>query len=114
VTAYGPNPWTDAGYAIFHACLVVGFTYFVVACDSGGMQTGIVNRLTFIGGSFLALTVVVVPVLEWNATRAAGTVIPMSGFDVVLVTTMIVFMVRSLEQSRKLVTGPPVLVSQVP
>jgi preprotein translocase subunit SecY len=114
VTAYGTNPWTDGAYAIFHFSLVVGFTYFVVACDSGGLPAGVVNRLTFIGGSFLAFVVVVVPILEWNATRAAGMVIPMSGFDVVLVTTMIVFVVRSLEQSRKLVTGPPLLMSPVP
>ena len=114
VTAYGTNPWTDAAYAIFHVCLVIGFTYFVVACDSGGWPAGVVNRLTFIGGSFLALIVVVVPILEWNATSAAGTAIPMSGLEVVLVTTMVVFIVRSLEQSRKLVTGPPLLMSPVP
>jgi preprotein translocase subunit SecY len=117
LTAYGPNPWTDAAYAIVHVCLVIGFTYFVVACDFRDAPRelrGLINRLTFIGGSFLALTVVVLPILEWNASRAAGAVIPMNGFDAVLVATMIVFIVRSLEQSRNLVSGPPVLMSQVP
>jgi preprotein translocase subunit SecY len=114
LTAYGPNAWTDAAYATIHVALVIGFTYFVVACDLGHLPTGPINRLTFIGGSFLALTVVVLPILEWHATRAAGTVIPMSGFSAVLVTTMIVFIVRSLEQSHKLATGPPVLMSDVP
>jgi hypothetical protein len=37
-----------------------------------------------------------------------------SGFDAVLVTTMIIFIVRTLELSRKPVTGPPVLMSPVP
>jgi preprotein translocase subunit SecY len=117
VTAYGLNPWTDSAYTIVDACLVIGFTYFVVACDfrdSARELTRSITRLTFIGGSFLALTVVVLPVVEWNVSRVAGHGIGMSGFDVVLVTTMIILIVRSLEQSRNLVTGPPVLVSQVP
>ena len=117
VTAYGANPWTDAAYTLVDACLVLGFTYFVVACDFSDAPRelrGLINRLTFIGGSFLALTVVVLPVLEWNVSMAAGHGIGMSGFDAVLVTTMIIFIVRSLEQSRKLVAGPPVLMSQVP
>ena len=117
VTAYGTNPWTNAAYTFVDASLVIGFTYFVVACDfrdAARELIGPINRLTFIGGSFLALTVVVLPVLEWNVSRAAGHGIGMSGFDAVLVATMIVFIVRSLEQSRNLVAGPPVLMSQVP
>jgi preprotein translocase subunit SecY len=117
MTAYGANPWTDAAYTVVDACLVIGFTYFVVISDFRDAPrevTGPINRLTFIGGAFLALTVVVLPVLEWNVSRAAGHGIGMSGFDAVLVATMIVFIVRSLEQSRKLVAGPPVLMSQVP
>ena len=117
MTAYGANPWTDAAYTALDASLVIGWTYFIVACDFMGVQqalVGTINRLTLIGGSFLALTVVVMPVLEWNVSQAAGHGFGMSGFDIVLVTTMIIFIVRSLEQSRKLVTGPPVLMGQLP
>jgi hypothetical protein len=118
MTAYGPNPWTDAAYTVVDAFLVIGFTYFIVACDlMGDLQpelVGSINRLTLIGGSFLALTVVALPVLEWNVSLAAGHGFGMSGFDIVLVTTMIIFIVRSLELSRKLVSGPPVLMGQLP
>jgi preprotein translocase subunit SecY len=117
VTAYGTNPWTDTAYTVVNACLVIAAAHLVVACDFGDVPRELtyhLNRLAFIGGSFLALTVVVLPVLEWNVSIAAGHGIGMSGFDVVLVTAMIIFVVRSLEQSRELVASPPVLMSQVP
>jgi preprotein translocase subunit SecY len=117
LTAFGANPWTDAAYTLIDACLVLGFTYFVVASDFSDAPRELrrsINRLTFIGGTFLSLTVVVLPVLEWNVSIAAGHGIGMSGFDIVLVTTMVIFIVRSLEQSRKLVSGPPVLMGQLP
>jgi len=117
ITAYGTNPWTDAAYTFVDASLVIAFTYFVVASEFAHAPRELayyVSRLTFIGGSFLALTVVVLPVLEWNVSIAAGHGIGMNGFDVVLVTSMLIFIVRSLEQSRERVTAPPVLMSRVP
>ena len=117
VTAYGANPWTNAAFILVDACLVLGFTYFVVAGDFSDAPRELrrsINRLTFIGGTFLSLTVVLLPVLEWNVSIVAGHGIGMSGFDAVLVTTMIIVIVRTLELSRKLVTGPPLLMSPVP
>jgi preprotein translocase subunit SecY len=117
MTSYGANPWTNAAYTAVDALLVVGFTYFVVAIDFDTVPlwlSAVFNRLTFICGSFLALATVVLPVLEWNASRAAGSGIGISGFDIVLVTALVIFVVRSLEQSREPVTGPPVLMSRVP
>jgi preprotein translocase subunit SecY len=117
MTSYGTNPWTNAAYTAVDAILVVGFTYFVVAVDFDTVPlwlSAVFNRLTFICGSFLALATVVLPVLEWNASLAAGSGIGLSGFDVVLVTALVIFIVRSLEQSREPVTGPPVLMSRVP
>jgi preprotein translocase subunit SecY len=117
LTAYGPNPWTDTAYAIIDISLVIGFTYFVVMCDFGGSRPFLiahVKRLAFIGGTFLALTTVVLPILEWNASNAAGMVIPMSGFDAVLVAAMIVFIARSLQREAGKITGPPALASPVP
>jgi len=117
MTSYGTNPWTNTAYTVVNAGLVIGFTYFVVAIDFDNVPqalSDVFNRLTFICGSFLALSVVVLPVLEWNASIAAGRGIGLNGFDVVLVTAMIIFVVRSLEQPRELSKTPPVLMSRVP
>jgi preprotein translocase subunit SecY len=117
LTAYGPNPWTDAAYALIDISLVIGFTYFVVMCDFGGSEPVLlahIKRLAFAGGTFLALTVVVLPILEWNASKAAGMVIPMSGFDAVLVAAMIVFIALSLQRGAGRISGPPALASPVP
>jgi preprotein translocase subunit SecY len=116
VTAYGPNPWTDAAYAVIDIGLVIAFTYFVVICDFGGSEPVLfahIRRLAFAAGSFLAFIVVVLPILEWNASRAAGRLIPMSGFDAVLVTAMIVFTVRSLQRQGGMISGPPAVASPV-
>ena len=117
MSSYGTNPWTNTAYTVVHACLVVAFTFFVVASDFDDLPlwlSDVINRLTFICGSFLALTTVVFPVLEWNISIAAGRGIGLSGFDVVLVTALVIFVVHSLEQSRKPVIGPSVLMSRVP
>lgn len=119
LTPYGPNPWSDIGYVIVDAVLVIGFTYFVVACDFRhmGITRAIaahINRLTFIGGAYLALAVAVAPVVEWNASRAAGRGIPMSGFNTVLVAAVIAGIVVSLERARHRDTGVPVLASSLP
>jgi preprotein translocase subunit SecY len=117
LTSYGTNPWTNTAYTVVNVGLVIAFTYFVVAIDFDNVPLSlskVFSRLTFVGGTFLALTVVVLPVLEWNASTAAGRGMVMSGFDVVLVTALIVFIARSLERSRELVTGPPILMGRVP
>jgi preprotein translocase subunit SecY len=117
LTAYGANPWTSAAYTAFEALLVIAFTYFVVQIDFGSATrelTAHIRRLTLAGGTFLAITVIVLPVLEWKATHAAGRVIAMSGFDAVLLVALILAAVVSLEQSAKGATYTPVLVSPVP
>ncbi len=118
VTAYGPNPWTDVAYAIIKVSLVIAFTYFVVGSEFDGIYwqelADRFNRFVFIGGTFLALAVVVVPILEWYASLEAGRGIGLSGFDAVLVVAMIVFIVRSLEQSRELTNAPRILTGQLP
>jgi preprotein translocase subunit SecY len=117
-TAYGPNPWSDIGYAALNACLVIVFTHFVVACDFRVAPADVawhINRLAFIGGTFLAITMVFVPMLEWNVSKAAGRVIGMSGFDLVLVVAMIVAIVYRLEHSGKPdAARAPILMSRMP
>jgi preprotein translocase subunit SecY len=120
LTPYGPNPWTDAAYVAVDACLVIGFAYFIAATDfrfthvSRDVAAHIL-RLAFLGGAFLAITVVALPVLEWNASRAAGRGIPMSGFEVVLVAVMVLAILQSLERSAKAGEArQPVLASRMP
>jgi preprotein translocase subunit SecY len=117
-TAYGPNPWTDIGYAAINACLVILFTQFVVACDfrvTAADAAWHINRLAFIGGTFLAIMVVVVPMVEWNVSGIAGRVIGMSGFYIVLVVAMIVVIVDRLEHYGKHAAGrAPILMSRMP
>jgi preprotein translocase subunit SecY len=118
-TPYGLNPWTNLIYILIDASLVFGFTYFVVACDLRGTSipgylAAHINRLTLIGGIFLVLTVVVMPVLDRIATRAAGMVIPLSGFDVVLVVAVLLAIIGSLEQPHPRSRGLPVLLSRLP
>lgn len=117
VTAYGPNLWTDVAYAIVNICLVIGFTYFVVVSDFGGIPRELADNFSpfiFIGAAYLAIAVVVIPILEWHVSLATGRGLVMSGFDAVLVVALTVFVVRSLEDSRHRLTGPPVLMSQIP
>jgi preprotein translocase subunit SecY len=115
-TAYGPNLWTDLAYAIVNICLVIGFTYFVVVSDFGGVPRELADNFgpfIFIGAAFLGIAVVVIPILEWYVSLATGRGFVMSGFDAVLVVALTVFIVRSLEQSRHRVAAP-VLMSQMP
>ncbi len=101
---YGVNPWIDIAYVVVEAVLVMAFVYWIVAVEFPSPQTprdlrAHINRLTFIGGTFLALAVSVLPVLERIASGAAGTTIQMSGYDAVLVTAVILAVVGSLEGS---------------
>jgi preprotein translocase subunit SecY len=117
LTSYGPNPWTDAGYAALNASLVVAFAYFVVVLDFGAGPRELaahIHRLAFAGGIFLATMVVVVPIVEWHATGATGKVIGMSGFDIVLVVAMIAVIVDRLEHSAAATRRVPILMSRVP
>lgn len=101
---FGPNPWIDLAYVVVEAALVMAFVYGIVLTEVLSPQPprdlrAHILRVTFIGGTFLAIAVAVLPVLERIASRASGTTIPMSGFDVVLVTAVIVAIVGSLERS---------------
>jgi preprotein translocase subunit SecY len=118
-TPYGRNLLTDAAYVILNAGLVVAFAYLVVVVDGSSRPirpdlVPHVNRLVFIGGSLLAITVVVLPVLEWNATRLVGTGFAMSGLDAALLATIILAIVVGLERSGRRDAGAPLLASPVP
>jgi len=117
---YGPNPWIDLAYLAIYATLVIAFAYFVVAIDFGRTTTmpremlAPIYRLALIGGAFLAVIVVLVPFLNHLATYAAGRVIPLSGFEAVLLVALLLAIVGALEQSGKKGGGVPVLASRLP
>jgi preprotein translocase subunit SecY len=118
MTPYGPNPWINLAYLAVYASLVIAFAYFVVVVDfgRGALPRSLVvyiYRLAFIGGVFLAATVVFVPVLDHLATHAAGRLIPLNGFNSVLIVAMLVAIVGAVERSGKS-RGVQVLTSRLP
>jgi len=118
-TPYGPDPWTDAAYVLLNAGLVVALAYLVVRADAASRPVrpdlvAHVNRLIFIGGSLLAIIVVVLPVLEWNASRLAGRTFVMSGLNAALVATIILAIVVGLERFGRRDDAAPLLASPLP
>ena len=118
LTAYGPNTWSDVAYASVNVGLVIAFTHLVVGADFRAAPADLmphIHRLAFIGGTFLAITFVVVPMLEWNASGIAGRIIGLSGFDIVLVVAMVIAIVDRLEHFGRPAPGrAPILLSRVP
>jgi len=101
---YGGSPWVDGAYLLVEGILIVLFAVFVAAVDNWiapvpSDLTSHLVRLAAIGGLFLAVAVTAAPELEYLLTRA-GTVISVSGFDVVLVVAMSLLVVRAIEGYR--------------
>jgi preprotein translocase subunit SecY len=102
---YGPSFWLDAVYVVAEAALIVFFALAITAWDFAVVPAprytaGHVNRLAIAGAVALALLVVGAPVADHFVTRAAGTVISMSGATVVLVVATVLLTVRALEGHR--------------
>jgi preprotein translocase subunit SecY len=119
LTSYGNNLWTDVAYAAVDACLVVAFAFLVVKADTAYRPVRPdliphVNRLIFIGGVLLAFITVVLPFLEWNASRLAGQVFGLSGLDAALISVIVLSVVVGLERSARRETGTPIVTSPVP
>ena len=106
--SYGTNLSPNVGYLLIYAGLLVGFALFVVAIDDRLMPVPsplrpAVIRLAVLGGVFLALAVIAIPVADRLLTRAAGLAIPISGADVLLVVAVVLFAVRAIEGYRPVV-----------
>ncbi len=105
ISMYGPDPWADVANVIVVSLLVIGFTYFVVAGDvrlGKPLSRGLIphiRRLALIGGALLAFTVVVLPVLERNASHAAGRGFGLSGNDAALLVAITVAILAGLERA---------------
>ncbi|HUY73850.1 MAG TPA: hypothetical protein VMW11_05015 [Candidatus Dormibacteraeota bacterium] len=121
-TPYGANPGWDLFYIGVAVSLVIFFAYLAAAAD---FDAGLIairlkqrrawieglprdgdatvylqarsRRLTFAGGSFLALATVVVPVPVYFVTRALGGVILLSGTDVLLMTAVALAIASGIE-----------------
>lgn len=106
--SFGSNLSPNVGYLLIHAGLLVGFALFVAAIDDRLMPVPsplrpAVIRLAVLGGVFLALAVIAIPVADRLLTRAAGLAIPISGADVLLVVAVVLFAVRAIEGYRPVV-----------
>ncbi|MFI5283193.1 MAG: hypothetical protein ACHQ0J_08695 [Candidatus Dormibacterales bacterium] len=99
---YGPNVWLDATYLLTLASLVMIFAVFVTALDlwiivPPSFVRPHMLRLAGLGGLCLAVLVVVAPLADHVLTAAAGLVIPMSGYDVLLTVAMVFMVIRAIE-----------------
>jgi len=106
--SFGSNLSPNVGYLLIHSGLLVGFALFVAAIDDRLMPVPsplrpAVIRLAVLGGVFLALAVIAIPVADRLLTRAAGLAIPISGADVLLVVAVVLFAVRAIEGYRPVV-----------
>ena len=106
--SFGSNLSPNVGYLLIYAGLLVGFALFVAAIDDRLMPVPsplgpAVIRLAVLGGVFLALAVIAIPVADRLLTRAAGLAIPISGADVLLVVAVVLFAVRAIEGYRPVV-----------
>jgi len=106
--SYGANLSPNVGYLLIYAGLLVGFALFVAAIDDRLMPVPsplrpAVIRLALLGGLFLALAVIAIPVADRQLTRATGLAIPFSGADVLLVVAVVLFAVRAIEGYRPVV-----------
>jgi preprotein translocase subunit SecY len=117
-TTDGPNVWIDVLYVLIEMALIVGFALFVVAYDFHRTSVPAVaaphiRRLALLGGAMLAFIVAVVPRIETAATEAAGREIPISGFDIAFVATMILITLRTIEK-RPPIGSLPTVASYLP
>ena len=100
--------WLEVAYLALQAGMVVLFAIFVAHADTFLVETPRwayrhIVRLALVGGVFLALIVVVTPVADDLATGWAGTLIPMSGFDTLLLVAVILIVVRTIEGHTRVV-----------
>ena len=109
----GPSPWLDVAYGAIEATLIVVFAVFIAQVDFWTIPGPAeirrhVPRLALIGGVFLALVTVGLPVVADWLVRRPGTAIPPSGYSVVLVVAVVLVVVRSIEGRRPV---PPLTAS---
>ena len=101
-TPYGSAMWLDITYVVLEAALLVAFAVMVAFVDfhaaSGPTHLGpTVLRLAAITGVLFALLISVARVSDHLATDAAGQLISVSGFDILVVVAMVLVVILWIE-----------------
>ena len=101
----GPSPWLDVAYGVIEGGFILTFAVFIAQIDHWMLPVTPearrqAPRLALLGGGFLVLATVGVPVAAHLVMRSLGTIISVSGFDVVLVTALVLIVVRAIEGHR--------------
>lgn len=100
--AYGATAWLDALYLLAEATMILMFAVFFTAYDiqlrpvAPSVRPHIL-RLAALGGMFLALAAVAVPVADHYLTKSQEALIPVSGLDVLIVVAVILAAARTIE-----------------
>jgi preprotein translocase subunit SecY len=114
---YGPVAWLAITYIVVECALLACFAMAVAMMDASvaGAPLPVVRRigmLGLLGGACMALVIAVVRPLAHYATQGAGQLIAVSGFDVLVVVTMVLMVVLWIEgrgRNAPLTTTPALL-----
>jgi preprotein translocase subunit SecY len=101
----GPSVWLDVVYVAIETAFILAFAVFTAQVDywmlPGPPQARQhIPRLALLGGGFLVLATVAVPVAAHMVIQPSGTSVSVSGYDVVLVTALALIVVRAIAGHR--------------
>ena len=99
----GPTPWVDIAYIGLESSFVVLFAVFVAAYDRQVVRPdadvwAIALRLSVIAGTLIALLVVVAPIAMQLIERRVTMIVPISGFNLLVVVLLLLVAVRAIER----------------
>lgn len=101
----GPSVWLDVAYGAIETAFILAFAVFLAQIDYWVLPgppeaRPHIPRLALLGGGFLALVTVAVPVAAHLVNQRPDTSVSVSGYDVVLVTALVLIVVRAIEGHR--------------
>ena len=99
----GPSAWLSAVYVGLESVLIILFAVFVAGMDQLLLQREpavalILQRLAVVGGVCLAVLVVLIPVAARLVEARVGMLVPLGGFSLVIVVTMVLIVIREVER----------------
>lgn len=102
-TPYGNTPWLSFAYLVVEAGLIVLFAIVVAWLDSiiasaSARTSRQVVRLAVISGVAMAILIAVARPADHYVTQAAGQLIAVSGYNILLVVTMALVVILWIEQ----------------
>lgn len=107
-TLFGSSVWLDIAYGVIEGGLIAASAVALAAVDywwlaAKPLMWPHVARLAVLGGVFLAVVTVLTPVVAYAIARSPEIPVPVSGFDIVFVTAVILAVVRAIEGYRPVV-----------